>query len=70
MFSSDTTGNNKQQNKQQSSETAGDDDETSKEIVLTPGQKVVAATRLGMWLGIAVFASGCAYFIAKELFPT
>jgi hypothetical protein len=43
---------------------------TENEIVLTPGQKVVAATRLTMWLGIAVFATGCAYFIAKELIPT
>lgn len=45
-------------------------DEETSEIVLTPGQKVVAATRLSMWLGIAVFATGCAYFIAKELIPT
>ena len=50
--------------------TGDDDDETTKEIVLTPGEKVVAATRLGMWLGIGAFASVCAYYIGKELFPT
>jgi import inner membrane translocase subunit TIM21 len=47
-----------------------DDDETSKEIVMTPGEKVVAASRLGMWLGIGAFAAVCAYYIGKELFPT
>jgi import inner membrane translocase subunit TIM21 len=45
----------------------GDD---TKEIVLTPGEKVVAATRLSMWLGIFAFASVCAYYIGKELIPT
>ena len=47
----------------------GAEDETS-EIVLTPGQKVVAATRLSVWLGVAVFAAGCAYYIGRELIPT
>lgn len=47
----------------------GDDDAT-KEIVLTPGQKVVAASRLGMWAGILGFALVCGYYIAKELIPT
>mmetsp|Transcript_22628 Transcript_22628/g.33925 ORF Transcript_22628/g.33925 Transcript_22628/m.33925 type:complete len:258 (+) Transcript_22628:53-826(+) len=42
----------------------------STEIVLTPGEKVVAGTRLGVWAGVAVFASFCAYYIGKELFPT
>ena len=55
----------KDSNKKQTS----GDEETS-EIVLTPGQKVVAATRLSMWAGILVFATGCAYFIGKELMPT
>ena len=45
----------------------GDD---TKEIVLTPGQKVAAASRLTMWAGIFGFACACAYFIAKELIPT
>jgi len=42
----------------------------SQEIVLTPGQKVVAGTRLTMWLGIFCFASACAYYIGKELLPS
>jgi import inner membrane translocase subunit TIM21 len=45
-------------------------DEETNAIVLTPGQKVVAASRLGMWAGILGFASICAYYIAKELIPT
>jgi hypothetical protein len=39
-------------------------------IVLTPGQKVVAGTRLTMWTGIFAFASVCAFYIGKELIPT
>lgn len=46
------------------------DGEETKEIVLTPGQKVAAASRLTMWAGIFAFACGCAYFIGKELIPT
>ena len=49
---------------------AGGDNDDTKEIVLTPGQKVVAASRLGMWAGIFGFACACAYFIGKELIPT
>ena len=41
----------------------------SSEIVLTPGQKVVAGTRLTMWAGAFALASVCTYFIGKELFP-
>lgn len=48
--------------------TAGGED--SKEIVLTPGETVVAVTRLGMWGGIFAFACVCGYFIVKELLPT
>ena len=48
---------------------SGDDDETS-ELVLTPGQKVVAASRLSLWAGVAAFALACAYFIGRELIPT
>jgi import inner membrane translocase subunit TIM21 len=40
------------------------------QIVLTPGQKVVAYSRLGMWAGIFVFACVCGYYILGELFPT
>lgn len=46
----------------------GDDD--TKEIVLTPGQQVVAASRLTMWVGIFGFALVCGYYILKELIPT
>ncbi|KAL3924554.1 MAG: hypothetical protein SGILL_000979, partial [Bacillariaceae sp.] len=48
----------------------GSEGEDTKEIVLTPGEKVVAATRLSMWAGIFAFASVCAYYIGKELIPT
>jgi hypothetical protein len=48
----------------------GDDDDMTKELVLTPGEKVVAATRLTMWAGIAALAAVCAYYIGSELFPT
>lgn len=47
-----------------------DGDPDTKEIVLTPGQKVAAASRLTMWAGILSFACACAYFIGKELIPT
>lgn len=53
-----------------SSNKAPPDDDTSNELVLTPGEKVVAATRLTMWVGIAAFAAVCAYYIGKELLPT
>lgn len=42
----------------------------SQEIVLTPGEKVVAGTRLFFWAGAFAFASVCAYYIGKELLPT
>lgn len=44
------------------------DDENS--IMLTPGEKVVAASRLTVWAGAAVFAAICAYYIGRELIPT
>jgi hypothetical protein len=50
-------------------ETGKDSSDTS-EIVLTPGQKVVEASRLTLWTGIAVLAACCAYYIGRELFPT
>ena len=49
---------------------AGAGDPESTEIVLTPGEKVVAGTRLTMWAGIFCFATACAYYIGKELLPT
>ena len=42
----------------------------TKEIVLTPGEKVVVASRIVMWSSILAFASVCAYYIGKELFPS
>lgn len=48
----------------------GTDEEMTQEIVLTPGEKVVAGTRLTMWAAAAAFASVCAYYIARELIPT
>ena len=44
------------------------DDENA--IVLTPGEKVVAASRLTIWAGAAVFAAVCAFYIGRELIPT
>ena len=66
-FSSDA--NNKQESKPKGEE-GGTDAEDTKEIVLTPGQKVAAASRLTMWLGIFGFAGICAYYIGRELIPT
>jgi hypothetical protein len=60
----------KQPKKEKSSPTGDDADDATKEIVLTPGEKVVVASRLGMWAGIAAFATLCAYYIGKELIPT
>ena len=50
----------------------GDPKDGSEEtqIVLTPGQKVVAYSRLSMWAVVFAFASVCAYYIGRELFPT
>lgn len=48
----------------------GEEEEMTQEIVLTPGEKVVAGTRLTMWAAAAALASVCAYYIAKELIPT
>jgi mitochondrial import inner membrane translocase subunit TIM21 len=53
-----------------SSSSAPPEDDMTNELVLTPGEKVVAATRLTMWAGIAAFAAVCAYYIGKELLPT
>ena len=65
----DGAGSDSAGSKKEAGAADGDDADT-KEIVLTPGEKVVAASRLGMWAGIFAFASVCAYYIAKELIPT
>ena len=56
--------------KKEGKETSDQQEGDSKEIVLTPGQKVVAASRLTMWAGIAAFAAVCGFYIVKELMPT
>jgi len=48
----------------------GSEDGSASEIVLTPGQKVVATTRLTMWAGVAALALTCSYYIGRELLPT
>jgi hypothetical protein len=57
-------------NTQKTSSTNAAEDATTKEIVLTPGEKVVVAGRLGLWLAVGSFAAVCAYYIGKELLPT
>jgi mitochondrial import inner membrane translocase subunit TIM21 len=52
------------------SKSKDEEEDPTKDIVLTPGEQVVVATRLSMWLGILAFASMCAYYIGKELLPT
>ena len=47
-----------------------EEDGDTSEIVLTPGETVVAVSRLGMFAGMAAFALACAYFIGRELIPT
>lgn len=40
------------------------------EIVLTPGQKVVAGSKSILYLSMLGFAGVCAFYIGKELLPT
>lgn len=65
---SSSTSNQKDTNNKSSGEPGGEP--TSQEMVLTPGEKVVAGTRLFFWAGALSFASVCAYYIGKELIPT
>jgi import inner membrane translocase subunit TIM21 len=48
----------------------GQEQVDNNELVLTPGQKVVAASRLSMYLGMGAAAIACLYYIGKELIPT
>jgi len=57
-------------NKKETSNQSSDSADSSSEIVLTPGEKVVAGTRLFFWAGAFGFASICAFYIGKELLPT
>ena len=67
--SSSTSNNTKSQSRTDGTNAEGGEP-TSQEIVLTPGEKVVAGTRLFFWGGALTFASICAYYIGKELLPT
>jgi len=59
------------QAKEESSKKKGEEgDNETKEIVLTPGETVVAFSRLGMFAGLFAFACACAYYIGRELIPT
>eukprot|EP00565_Helicotheca_tamesis_P008120 CAMPEP_0185732640 /NCGR_PEP_ID=MMETSP1171-20130828/16954_1 /TAXON_ID=374046 /ORGANISM="Helicotheca tamensis, Strain CCMP826" /LENGTH=280 /DNA_ID=CAMNT_0028402181 /DNA_START=124 /DNA_END=966 /DNA_ORIENTATION=+ len=48
----------------------GEDEAKSQAVVLTPGEKVVGATKSAMWLGVLAFAGVCGYYIVMELFPS
>jgi hypothetical protein len=63
-------GETKSSQKQSSSKNKEGGEDDANELVLTPGEQVVLASRLTMWAGIAAFASVCAYFIIRELMPT
>ena len=52
------------------SDKKGIPNEERTDIVLTPGQKVAAGTRLTMYLGMGAAALTCLYFTARELIPT
>jgi import inner membrane translocase subunit TIM21 len=45
-------------------------EEETTAIILTPYQKVQQGVSTGFWLGILVLATGCAFFIGRELFPS
>jgi hypothetical protein len=71
-FLSSNSGNSNNTTEKTKTEQAkpNDGEEDTKEIVLTPGETVVAVSRLSLWAGIAAFATVCAYYIGKELFPS
>ena len=71
--SGSNTNNKSDQTDTKKSSAAGDGKQQSSdsnEIVLTPGETVVAVSRLTMYAGIAVLAAMSAYYIAMELIPT
>jgi hypothetical protein len=69
-LSSGQSGETKSSQKKSSSKNKEGGEDDANELVLTPGEQVVLASRLTMWAGIAAFASVCAYFIIRELMPT
>lgn len=66
MFSSDSSkkGSTADEGKK------AEDGSEETQIVLTPGQKVVAYSRLSLWAVVFSFAAVCAFYIGRELFPT
>lgn len=46
------------------------EEEETRELLLTPGQKVIEYSRLAFWAGVAAFGLACAYYIVLELFPS
>ena len=62
---SSSSSSNKNSNKTDSQKDPNND-----ALVLTPGQKVVAGTRLTLYASAFLFGSFCLYYIAKELIPT
>ena len=65
LSSSSSSNTNKDSNKTDSQKDPNND-----ALVLTPGQKVVAGTRLTLYASAFLFGSFCLYYIAKELIPT
>lgn len=65
-----TLSSDKTKQKPEGDSSAGGNATDANELVLSPGEKVVVASRLTMWTGVAVVATCCAYFIGKELIPT
>eukprot|EP00542_Grammatophora_oceanica_P021653 CAMPEP_0194050386 /NCGR_PEP_ID=MMETSP0009_2-20130614/35009_1 /TAXON_ID=210454 /ORGANISM="Grammatophora oceanica, Strain CCMP 410" /LENGTH=276 /DNA_ID=CAMNT_0038696989 /DNA_START=17 /DNA_END=847 /DNA_ORIENTATION=+ len=63
-------GDTSSKQKPPSGQADNDASSTEDALVLTPGQKVAAASRLGMWLGVGALVVTCGYFIARELLPT
>jgi len=68
MFSS--SSNDMKDNKKSKIEEKLNDEEQKQEIMLTPGEKVAAGSRMLLWSGILGFACVCAYYVIKELLPT
>ena len=69
-MSSQTKQGNDEPPKGDSGKGDDNDNDATREIVLTPGEQVVAVTRLSVWAGVFCFACACAYYIGKELIPT
>jgi len=72
---SSSTSNNKSETHTTQKKEEGDtnddkNDESAKQIVLTPGEKVVVYGRFAMWSVMLSLAAVCGYYIFKELLPT